>query len=54
MSAVAQLETELAGFYAAPPQPAIADTPSYALTGAADARRRIDAIIERVRRGESG
>jgi glyoxylase-like metal-dependent hydrolase (beta-lactamase superfamily II) len=27
---------------------------SHALTGGADARRRIDAIIERVRRGESG
>jgi glyoxylase-like metal-dependent hydrolase (beta-lactamase superfamily II) len=36
------------------PWAATADTPPYALTGAADARRRIDAIIERVRRGESG
>jgi hypothetical protein len=36
------------------PWAATGGTPSKALTGAADARRRIDAIIERVRRGESG
>ena len=35
------------------PWAATAGTPSYAFTGAADARRRIDAIIERVRRGGS-
>ena len=77
MSALAQLETELAGLYASPPGP-LPFAPSLharafllrreaenllvysndglrsALTGAADTRRRIDAIIERVRRGESG
>jgi glyoxylase-like metal-dependent hydrolase (beta-lactamase superfamily II) len=36
------------------PWAATGGAPSYALTGAADARPRIDAIIERVRRGESG